>query len=260
MFRNVAGQKVTLFAFDSTTNLPKTGDAANLTAYVSKDDGAVTVLGDTSATELDSTNAKGCYTFDLTQGESNADKALFTGKSSTANITVVPLLLYTLPPSFTSHVAQTGDGYAIVASLTHGNAALKTLIDAIGVKTANLPSDPADQSLVEAAITASQTALEARTLTAALIAKLTAHLGGVLTGLVGSGSTTTTLVLNSLSGINSSAPSSVNDFYNGRVIIFLTGALANQATSISDYVGSTVTMTIIGVTSAPQVGDTFIVI
>lgn len=50
--------------------------------------------------------------------------------------------------------AQTGDSYAIVSSGTHGNAALKTLIDAISAKTANLPSDPADQSEIAASLTA----------------------------------------------------------------------------------------------------------
>ena len=49
MFKGQA-TKVALFAFDTTTNLPKTGDAANLTAYLSKDYGAVTALTDTSAT------------------------------------------------------------------------------------------------------------------------------------------------------------------------------------------------------------------
>jgi hypothetical protein len=102
--------------------------------------------------------------------------------------------------------------------------------------------------------------MEARTLTAALIAKLTAHLGGVLTGVVGTGSTTTSLVLNASTGINAGVPSSTNDAYNGRVIVFLTGTLANQATDITDYVGATVTMTITAVTSAPQSGDTFIVV
>jgi hypothetical protein len=96
----VASQKVTLLAIDTSTNLPKTGDAANLTAYVSKDDGAVTVLGDTSATELDSTNALGLYSFDLTQGETNANKLVFSGKSSTANIRLIPLLVYTRPANF----------------------------------------------------------------------------------------------------------------------------------------------------------------
>lgn len=55
----------------------------------------------------------------------------------------------------------TGDAYAIVNSGTHGNAALKTLIDtvdtvvdAVKAKTDNLPTDPADASDVAAAIAA----------------------------------------------------------------------------------------------------------
>lgn len=107
MFKNVA-TKIALFAFDTSTNAAKTGDAANLTAYLSKDYGAVTVLGDTSATEMDATNAKGWYLFDVTQTESNADACLFTAKSSTANISVVGQMIFTTPASFTSFVTPTG--------------------------------------------------------------------------------------------------------------------------------------------------------
>ena len=59
MFKNQASQKIALFAFTTANGAPKTGDAANLTAYLSKDYGAVTVLTDTSATEMDATNAPG---------------------------------------------------------------------------------------------------------------------------------------------------------------------------------------------------------
>lgn len=104
MFKNVGSQKAIFFAFDSTTNLPKTGDAGNITGYVSKDYGSVTVLGDTSATEMDSTNAKGYYLFDLTQGETNGDTLLFSAKSSTSNIVVigVPGTVFTAPANFTT--------------------------------------------------------------------------------------------------------------------------------------------------------------
>lgn len=113
MFKNTASQKCIVYAFDSTTNLPKTGDAANLTAYVSKDYGAVTVLGDTSATEMDATNAKGYYLFDLTQAETNADTLLFSAKSSTANIVVLamPATVFTTPANFTA-LAITSGGIA----------------------------------------------------------------------------------------------------------------------------------------------------
>lgn len=104
MFKNVASQKFIVFAFDATTNVPKTGDAANITAYVSKDYGAVTVLGDTSATEMDATNAPGYYLFDGTQSETNADTILVSGKSSTANIKIIgaPATIFTDPPNKTS--------------------------------------------------------------------------------------------------------------------------------------------------------------
>lgn len=102
MQKNVASQKLIVFAFDSTTNLPKTGDATNITAYVSIDYGAVTVLGDTSATEMDATNAKGYYLFDLTQGETNGNTLLFSAKSLTTNIVVIgaPAAIQTVPSSF----------------------------------------------------------------------------------------------------------------------------------------------------------------
>ena len=113
MFKNVAGN-VAVFAFLTTTGEPKAGDAANLTCYVSKDHGAVTVLGDTSATELEANNAKGWYIFAVTQAETNADTLLFTGKSSTANVSIVGQYIQTVPNRF-------------------GNAA----IDANGVMNAN---------------------------------------------------------------------------------------------------------------------------
>jgi hypothetical protein len=98
MFKNTAA-KFIVFAFDATTNVPKTGDAANITAYVSKDYGAVTVLADTTATEQDATNAPGYYLFDAAQGETNADCIQVSAKSSTANIKVIgaPAVIYTRP-------------------------------------------------------------------------------------------------------------------------------------------------------------------
>ncbi len=104
MFKNVASQKVTLFAFDATTNLPKTGDAANITPYYSLDDGTVTVLASPTATEADATNAKGYYTAALAQGETNGNKILFSAKSSTSNIVViaVPAIVYPVAANFSS--------------------------------------------------------------------------------------------------------------------------------------------------------------
>ncbi len=118
MFKNVASQKITVYAVDASTGLPKAGDAANITVYVSKDDGTVTVLGDTSATEADATNAKGDYLFDLTQAETNADKLRFTGKSGTANVVIVPQTIYTLPANFTALGISAGGHVLTVDTLT----------------------------------------------------------------------------------------------------------------------------------------------
>lgn len=117
MFKNVGGQKLTVFCFDATTNLPKTGDAANLAAYVDKDDAGVVALGDTSATEKDATNAAGYYAFDLAQAETDADKLLFSAKSSTANVVAVavPAVVYTAPPNL-GLLAIDGSGRVTVGS------------------------------------------------------------------------------------------------------------------------------------------------
>jgi hypothetical protein len=138
MNKNVSGQKVTLLVIDIATNAPKTGDAANLTAYLSQNDGAVTALTDTSATEKDATNAPGLYDFDVSQAESNADKLVFSGKSSTANVRVVPLIIYTRPASFSAFVTPTGAAVGSVGTggITRATFAADTGLQSIRSNTA----------------------------------------------------------------------------------------------------------------------------
>lgn len=121
MQKNVASQKVIVFAFNATTNAPVTGDAANISAYISKDFGAVTQLTDTSATEMDATNAKGYYLFDAAQAETNADVILVSGKSSTANVVVVgaPATIFTTPPNYTLLSIAAITGYVISSDVAN---------------------------------------------------------------------------------------------------------------------------------------------
>lgn len=98
--------------------------------------------------------------------------------------------------------------------------------------------------------------LEGR-LTAALATALQAHGLGIGRGVMAAGSTTTALVF---STVNGAAPSAVNDFYNGRHIVFTSGALTLQATSISDYTGATTTATVPALTGAPADAVTFIIV
>ena len=146
MFKNVA-TKIALFAFDTTSGAPKTGDAANLTAYVAKDYSLVTALADTSATEMDATNAKGWYLFDVTQAETNADALLFTAKSATANISVVGQPIFTTPNRFTTlaiDASGLADANAVKVGPTGAGTAqtARDLAATLGVAGAGLTALP----------------------------------------------------------------------------------------------------------------------
>jgi hypothetical protein len=97
MFKNTAGQKVAVYAYD--LNGPKTGDAANITGKVFLDGAAANAIDDTNPTELDSTNAPGVYVFDLTQAETNGDMIVLQAKSTTVGVQINPIMLYTVNPS-----------------------------------------------------------------------------------------------------------------------------------------------------------------
>ena len=86
--KNKAGQKIGLIANNLTTGLPQTGDAANITAKISKDFGVAASVSDTNPTELDAVNFPGVYVFELTQSETNADVLTIKATSTTANVSL----------------------------------------------------------------------------------------------------------------------------------------------------------------------------
>ena len=51
-----------------------------------------------------------------------------------------------------------------------------------------------------------------------------------------------------------------DDHYNGRVVVFTSGALAGQATDITDYTGASKTVTVTALTEAPADNDTFVIV
>ena len=73
---------------------------------------------------------------------------------------------------------------------------------------------------------------------------------GIVT--VGSGSTTTRIATD--------LTESVSDFYNGRSLLFVSGTLAKQAASITDYNGSTKELTVSALTAAPSAGDVAVIV
>jgi len=95
LFKNIAGQKLAIYAHDTSADAPKTGDASNITAQISIDGGATAATNDTNPTELDATDAKGIYIFDLTQAETNGDLIILSAVSSTADVQIEPVIAYT---------------------------------------------------------------------------------------------------------------------------------------------------------------------
>ena len=76
---------------------------------------------------------------------------------------------------------------------------------------------------------------------------------GVVTGSAIAGTLSTTQMTTNLA-------EATDDHYNGRVIVWLTGALAGQATDITDYTGATKLLTYTAVTEAPSAGDNFVIV
>lgn len=82
--------------------------------------------------------------------------------------------------------------------------------------------------------------------------RLEAALDGTVTGSVNDAAATTTSFVTDLS-------SAVNDYYNGRLLTFTSGALTGQQVEITDYVGATKVVTISATTSAAANGVTFVI-
>lgn len=85
MIRNQPGQHLTVVACD-LTGKPYPGDAAHISAFVSKDFEPWAQLNDIAATEEDAVKATGFYLFDLLTAETDGGNLRFSAKSTTANI------------------------------------------------------------------------------------------------------------------------------------------------------------------------------
>jgi len=100
MQKNVASQKIYVFAFDRTDNTPVTGDAANITANIQLDGGSSDAITDTNPTEFE----EGYYIFDVTKAETNGASILVSPSSITADVQVigVPGVIVTTPQGTTT--------------------------------------------------------------------------------------------------------------------------------------------------------------
>lgn len=116
MEKNVSGQKWRVYLFDSTTLLPITGDAANITAQIKRDDGDLEDLqGGDNPVEI----INGYYEFDISAVESTGKEIIiFPISSTSANYVCkgVPEMHVTQSPNL-SDLTVTEDGKIIAKNL-----------------------------------------------------------------------------------------------------------------------------------------------
>lgn len=84
------GQSITItyIAWDTNANVGKSGDVANHTLRWVKDGTAAAPTN--AASEIDATNAPGAYRITLTSAECTCHTGVLVGKSSTANVSIIP--------------------------------------------------------------------------------------------------------------------------------------------------------------------------
>jgi len=100
--QKAVAQQWIVYAWETATNLAKTGDAANITADLYLDGGGANAVDDTNPAEL----GGGFYVFDITAVESNGDSIVIVPASSTGGVQVrgVPEAVWTTAGSgATSH-------------------------------------------------------------------------------------------------------------------------------------------------------------
>jgi len=134
----VASQKIAVFAYTASTGAAKTGDAAQITAYISKDFAAGAATNDVNPTEMDATNMPGWYVFDLTQAETNAEVIVLAPKSSTSGVVLDQVQVFTQDAAISSRASQTSvDDVPTVVEFE-----ARTLVAADYVVVSDLPSVP----------------------------------------------------------------------------------------------------------------------
>jgi hypothetical protein len=87
----IKGSAITMqyVAWNGTTNTGQTGDVANHTIRAVGDGAEFTPVA--APVEVDPTNLKGVYKIAIAAGENNYDVVTLGGKSTTANVSIIPI-------------------------------------------------------------------------------------------------------------------------------------------------------------------------
>lgn len=266
-----------------STLLPITGGLTGMDAEISGDGGA---FADIAASEAE-VGVTGYFTCDLAATETAYDHVIFQFKATNAGaVTFIEHIDF--EPALDSGVAQAGASGTITlraaASATNdlyngavieivrgtGAGQIRTVTDYVGsTKVATVDrawaTNPSSDSVyiihpkqggtlgtdIVQQVNATQIASNAAAAT--LLAAL--YKGGAKAGNVNDASATTTV------WIGDAGLSATDDFYNGQLLIFTSGANLGLASKVADYVGSTKTFTMTtAFPSAPANGDTFVLL
>lgn len=144
---------VTYVAWDTVNNVGKTGDVANHTLRWIKDGTAAAPTN--AASEIDATNVPGVYKITLTTAECTCDSGTLAGKSSTANISIMPKdvtfeQLPTAAPGATNGLGILSATGAIPSNVTQINGSLTNGNNAIlKLKSLDLRSNDATVAALE---------------------------------------------------------------------------------------------------------------
>jgi len=246
MLKNVAGQYIDIEAWSSATGAEVTGDAGNITAYIEKDAGGAVQSDDVNPSEVDATNMPGVYRFTLTQAETNCNNFLLKAKSATANVRIGAIAAQPMPlPNALPDAAgglpiSDAGGLDLDAKLANTNevtaARMGALTDWINGGRLDLLLDA----------------------TKAVTDLLSASAGTIVGGTVDNSAFAPTTTAFEADDITEATA----NHYKGRIILFTSGALANQATSITAYElsGANGKFTVLALTEAPANDVTFIIV
>lgn len=249
MKKNVASQRVGVQMVSATDGSAFTGA---VTVSVTGDAGtqATGSVGSGACTH----EGNGYHTYAPAQAETNYDLVAFTFTGSGAVPATVQI--YTSYP-------QTGDSYARLgapagASVSADVAAVKVDTAAILVDTGTTLDGKIDaiDDYVDTEVAAIKAVTDALGATAA--GRLQTAVLAEQTGTIDTAAFSPTTTEFEADDITEATA----DHYNGRVIIFTSGALQYQATSISDYAlsGGRGHFTVPALTEAPANNDTFIIV
>lgn len=153
----------------------------------------------------------------------------------------------------------------LATALGTADDAVLAQVALVKAKTDNLPSDPADASVVAGLIAAVEAKVDIVDTNVDAILVDTGTSGVVVAGTINANVLTAVGVIeaSAVTGtlttttMTTDLTEATDDHYNGRSVVFTSGALTGQATDITDYTGSTKLITMTALTEAPSNGTTF---